>query len=165
MSKDRSFRIYLLAVCFVAMVCAAITSGMVLYGLLKIAAPEITLDTHSYNAHQSLDNFKRSHFNPSNTGPASIFMPGTATARAIAIDRAGLVNNPAPNPDSKPLSDQELEKLRRESYQQVLSNHQRSALQDLIRLSMVLLVSGLLFFTHWRLARKRNGIDFQGQDR
>ena len=158
MSKDRSLRIYLLAVCFVAMVCAAITSGMVLYALLKIAAPEITLDTYSYNAHQSLGNFTRSHFNPANTGPAPIFVPGTGTARAIAIDRAGRVSNPAPDPDSKPLGDQELEKLRKESFQQILSNHQRSALQDLIRLSIVLLVSGALFFTHWRLAGKHSAV-------
>jgi hypothetical protein len=154
MSKDGNLRIYLLAVCFVAMVCAAITSGMVLYGLIKIAAPEITLDTHSHNAHQSLNNFRRSHFNPANSGPASIFYPGTASARAIAVDRTGLVRNPMPDADSKPLGDQQLEKLRQESFQQLLSNHQRSALQDLIRLSMVLLVSGILFFTHWRLARK-----------
>ena len=156
MSKDRSLRIYLLAVCFAAMICAAITSGMVLYGLIKIAAPEMTLDTHSYNAHQSLDNFRRSHFNPANTGPSSIFYPGAGTARAIAVDRIGRVNNPVPDPDSKPLSDQELEKLRRESFEQVLSNHQRSALQNLIRLTMVLLVSGVLFFTHWRLSRQRS---------
>lgn len=153
MSRDGSLRIYLLAVCFVAMVCAAITSGMVLYGLLKIAAPEVTLDTHSYNAHQSLDNFRRSHFNSANTGPTSIFYPGMGTASAIAVDRAGQVNSPAQDPDTKPLSDQDLEKLRQESFDQVLSNHQRSALQDLMRLSLVLLVSGVLFFTHWRLAR------------
>jgi hypothetical protein len=61
-SIDRSFKIYLLAVCFVSVVCVALTTGWGLYSLLKIVAPELTLDTHSYNAHQSLDNFKKSHF-------------------------------------------------------------------------------------------------------
>ena len=52
------------------------------------------------------------------------------------------------------MSDEALEQLRRKSYQQVLTNHRRSALQELVRLSIVLLISGLLFFTHWRMARR-----------
>lgn len=157
MSNDRSLRIYLLAVCFVAIVCGAITLGMALYGLLKIAIPEITLDTHSFNAHQSLDDFRRSHFNPAKTRPAPLFFAGGNTAHAIAFDPAGRVNNPAPDPDFKPVSDQELENLRQESLQRILSDHQRGALQDLIRLSMVMLVSAVMFFTHWRLARRHSG--------
>jgi hypothetical protein len=154
MSNNKSLRIYLLAVCFVAMVCAAITSGMVLYGLFKMAAPEITLDTYTHNAHQTPENFRRSHFNPANAGPAPVFYPGGASTRALAIDRPGLVKNPGADPDTKPIGDEQLDKLRMESYQQVLSNHQRRAMQELIRLALVLLVSGVLFFTHWRLARK-----------
>ena len=53
MSTDKTLRFYLLAVCFVAMVCAAITTGMVLYKVVKIAAPELTLDAWSYSAHST----------------------------------------------------------------------------------------------------------------
>ena len=156
MYADKNLRFYLLAVCFVAMVCAAITTGMVFYGLVKIAAPELTLDSWSYSAHQSLENFRRSQFNPANTPKAASIAPGAGSARAIAVDRAGLVTDPARPSEQQPVSDEELEKMRQESFQQVLSNHRRGALQDLIRLSIVLLVSAVLFYTHWRMARKHS---------
>jgi hypothetical protein len=154
MSKEQSLRIYLLAVCFVAMVCAAITTGMLLYSLLKIAAPEITLDAHAYQAHQSLDNFKRSHFNPANTAPLALAYPGTPQARAITPKRPGWAENSEQASEFEPPSDTELEKMRQVSYAQVLSNHRRSAVQNAIRLSLVLLVSAGLFFSHWRIARR-----------
>ena len=156
MSADKSLRFYLLAVCFVAMVCAAITAGMVFYGLVKIAAPELTLDSWSYGAHQSLENFRRSQFNPEYTPQARFLAEGAGGARAIALDRAGLASDPAQGAGQRALSDEELERVRQASYQQVLSNHRRSALQDLIRLSIVLLVSTVLFYTHWRMARRHS---------
>lgn len=158
MPADKALRFYLLAVCFVAMVCAAITAGMVFYGLVKIAAPELTLDSWSYSAHQSLENFARSQFNPANTPRTALFAPGSGSARAIALDHAGLVTDPAQSQEPQTLSDEELEKLRQASFQQVLSNHRRNALQDLIRLSIVLLVSAVLFYTHWRMAKKQSSV-------
>jgi hypothetical protein len=156
MSADKALRFYLLAVCFVAMVCAAITAGMLFYGVVKIAAPELTLDTWSYSAHQSLENFRRSQFNPENTPRAALLARGPGSAQAIALDPEVGVTDPAQRSRNQPLGDEELEQKRRESFQQVLRNHQRGALQDLIRLSIVLLVSAALFYTHWRMARKHS---------
>ncbi len=155
MSTDRSYRIYLLAVCFVSVVCAAITAGMGIYSLLKITAPEITLDTYSYNAHQSLHNFKTSHFYASNAYPQAYFVPGAmGVARALPGRRAEMISNTQPGPDLKPLTDEEIERLRSASYLSVLSNHKRTAMQEMIRMSIVLLLSCILFFAHWRLMRK-----------
>jgi hypothetical protein len=47
-SIDLSFKVYLLAKCFVSVVYVAITAGIGLHNLLKIVAPEFTLDAYSY---------------------------------------------------------------------------------------------------------------------
>jgi hypothetical protein len=154
-STDRSYRIYLFAVCFVAVVCAAISSGIGIHSFLKIVAPEITLDTYSYDAHQSLDNFKKSHFYATPRFPRALFGPGTmGVARAAPIRRSELLSNNQPEPDLKPLGDEEIERMRVESYQSVIRNHRRTAMQGLIRISIILLVSCMLFFVHWRLVQK-----------
>ncbi len=94
MSIDRSFRIYLLAVCFVSVVCVAIMAGVGLYSVLKVAAPELTLDTHSYNAHQSLDSFKSSHFYASRLHPQALFIPGAmGVTRSMPMRQSDMLIN------------------------------------------------------------------------
>lgn len=149
---DRSFRIYLLAVCFVSVVCIAITAGIGLYSLLKITAPELTLDTHSYNAHQSLDNFRNSHFYANRYHPQALFGPGVA--RPLHMRQAEVLKNDTQPAAQKPLADEEVERLRLNSYQMLIKNHKRSAMQGLIRTALVLFVSCILFLVHWRLIRK-----------
>ncbi len=147
MAADKTLRFYLLAVCFVAMVCATVTTGMAIYALVKITAPELTLNAWSYSAHQSLENFRQSQFNPDNRSQAQVFAPVSGSALALPP--------PATQTTGKPtLSDEQLELKRQQSYQQILASHQRSALQDLVRLGIVLLVSSVLFFTHWRMANR-----------
>ena len=153
MPMDRSFRIYLLAVCFVSVVCVAIMAGVGLYSLLKIAAPELTLDTHSYNAHQSLNNFKSSHFFASRFHPQALFIPG-AMGVARPMRQSDMLHNSAQKNDPTPLPDGEVEQLRLESFQMLIKNHMRSAMQELIRTTIVLFISCILFFVHWRLIRK-----------
>jgi len=149
---DRSFRIYLLAVCFVSVVCVAITAGVGLYSLLKLAAPELTLDTHSYNSHQSLDNFKKSHFYANRFHPQALFVPGVA--KPLPIRQSDSLKNSAQGAEPIPLPNDEIEQLRLESYQMLIKNHKRSAVQELIRTAIVLLVSCILFFAHWRIIRR-----------
>lgn len=152
---DRSFRIYLLAVCFVSVVCAAITAGIGLNSLFKIAAPEFTLDTHSYNAHQSLDNYKKSHFYATGFHPQALFIPGSmGVARPMPMRQSDMLQNSTQEADLTPLPDDEVDQLRLESYQMLIKNHKRSAMQELIRTIIVLLVSCILFVAHWRLIRK-----------
>jgi hypothetical protein len=152
MPRDQSFGVYLLAVCFVTVVCVAITTGMGLYSLLKMTAPELTLDTHSYNAHQSLDSYKQSHFYATRFHPQAFIVPGAmGVARAVPLQRSDLLRNSAPESSPTPLPDEEIEQLRMESYRTLIRNHKRTAMQELIRTAIVLLVSCILFFVHWRL--------------
>jgi len=152
---DRSFRIYLLAVCFVSVVCVAITAGVGLYSLLKIAAPEFTLDTHSYNSHQSLENFKKSHFYATRFHTQALSIPGAmGVARPMPMRQSDMLQNSTQKADPTPLPDEEVEQLRLGSYQMLITNHKRTAMQELIRTAIVLLVSCVLFFAHWRLIRK-----------
>ena len=65
-----------------------------------------------------------------------------------------MISNTQPGPDLKPLTDEEIERLRSASYLSVLSNHKRTVMQEMIRMSIVLLLSCILFFAHWRLMRK-----------
>ncbi|MFT5483015.1 MAG: zinc transporter ZupT [Halieaceae bacterium] len=150
-SKDGSFRVYLLAVCFVSVVCVAITSGLGLYSLLKLAAPELTLDTHSHNAHQSLENFKKSHYYAGHFNSQAFFVPGPmGVAGAMPMRQAELLRNGETRADKPQLPDDEIELLRQKSYETLIGNHQRNALQELFRKGIVLLVAGILLLVHWR---------------
>ena len=110
----------------------------------------------SYSAHQSLEDFRRSQFNPTNTGRPALLARGPGSMQAIPVDPGEHVSDPAHASADTPPSNEELERLRQESFQRVLKNHQRGALQDLIRLFIVLLVSAVLFVTHWRMARRHS---------
>jgi len=156
-SSDQSFRIYLLAVCFVSVVCVALTSGIALYSLLKVVAPELTLDTYSYTAHESLDNFKQSHFYPGRLNSKGIIIPGTGgMARSLAMRQSDRVTNGEMDADPAPLSNEELEEARRESYQRLIGNHRRTAVQELVRTTIIIIVSSILFLVHWRILRKHD---------
>ncbi len=133
--------------------CAAITTGVVLYNVVRIAAPELTLDSHSHNAHQSLDAFRRSAF-------YAYGQPGTTwVTGGESITQRGvrLVDVPDTSREEiQQISDDELEALRVESYEAVLHGHRRSAMQGIIRSCIILIVSLPLFFIHWRLFRRMN---------
>lgn len=151
MPTDRTFRIYLLAVCFVSVVCIAITAGISLYSLLKIAAPELTLDSYSYNAHQSLDDFKKSHFYARRLQPQGMYFRHdmrAAKRQAEALENTALMDEP------ESLTREQTEQLRVDSYQTLIKNHKRSAMQELIRTAITLVISCILFFIHWRQIQK-----------
>ena len=133
------------------LICAAITTGVVLYNLVKIAAPELTLDSHSYNAHQSIEAFRKSPFYASGVaGPALV-----ANGRFMARRAVPMVDVPDEDEaEDTPISDDELEELRVASYESVLRGHRRSAVQSIIRSCIILLVSMSLFFAHWRLFKR-----------
>lgn len=151
--KNTSYKIYALAVCFVTLMCSAIVTGVILYNLVKIAAPELTLDAHSYNAHQSIDAFRNSQFYGFGRP-----VPALLT-RGAFVGRQGLpvVGGPETGTDESPaISDDELEILRVKSYEAVLRGQRRGAVQSMIRSSIFLLVSLSLFFMHWRLVKRTN---------
>ena len=50
MKRLASIRFYALAVCFVSVICIAITTGFALYNLMTLAAPQLTIDPLSNTA-------------------------------------------------------------------------------------------------------------------
>ncbi len=135
--------------------CAAITTGIVLYNIVRIAAPALTLDSHSHNAHQSIDAYRRSAFYAYGQPDPRLVMGGQFISRR----GARLVDVPETSSDeAQQISDDELEDLRVESYDAVLRGHRRSAIQGIIRSGIILIVSLPLFFVHWRLFRRMNQV-------
>jgi hypothetical protein len=56
--------------------------------------------------------------------------------------------------DKKLPPEAEVTKLREESYREELRTEQRSALQSLVQILIVLIIDVVLFFVHWRLAKR-----------
>lgn len=56
--------------------------------------------------------------------------------------------------DKKRPPEGEITKLREESYQTELRKEQRSAMQSLVQILIVLVIDVVLFFVHWRLAKR-----------
>jgi hypothetical protein len=57
--KKSLLEIYALAVCFLAMNCFAVALGIGAYDLLEMSNPNLTLNSHSYQQHQTNEAFKR----------------------------------------------------------------------------------------------------------
>ena len=155
--KNGSYKIYALAICFVTLMCSAITMGVILYNFVKIAAPEVTLDSHTYDAHQSIEAFRRSSYAFRGSPIYALGRQAPAFIVGGAFDgssRIPVVDAPDRTTESPAISDDELEKLRVQSYESVLRGHKHSAVQSTIRLTIILLVSLSLFFIHWRLIKK-----------
>jgi hypothetical protein len=57
--KKSMLEIYSLAICFVTIVCAAVTLGIDLYDLIEISHPEFTLPLHPYERHQTNEAFSQ----------------------------------------------------------------------------------------------------------
>ena len=60
--KRSLVEIYALAVCFVTVTCFAVAAGIAIYDLVQIAYPEITLNSHEYERHQSNTAYRTSYY-------------------------------------------------------------------------------------------------------
>ncbi len=128
--------------------------GVVLYNLVTLSAPELTLDSHSHSAHQSIDAFRRSQFYAYGRPVPALMAGGPFIRRGVPM-----VDVPDASSDkSSTISNDELDALRVKSYESVLRGHRRSAVQTIIRSSIILLISLTLFFMHWRLVKRRNKV-------
>ncbi|MBT6042373.1 MAG: hypothetical protein HOH14_02640, partial [Gammaproteobacteria bacterium] len=63
MKRIPSIRIYALAVCFVSLLCAAITSGFALYNLISLVAPSATIEPSRVQFYSSNEAFLNSPMN------------------------------------------------------------------------------------------------------
>lgn len=117
-------RIYALAVCFASMMCIAISSGIALYDLIQITAPQITVDRYAF------------------------------TMRAEVIQSAGgfLINQQTKS--AEPLSEQQIAAEQERQFNMAVKRERSGAMSSLLQIFTVLVVSFPLYWVHWRLAKR-----------
>ena len=130
--KKTILGIYALAVCFVTVACFVVALGLFVYGVIGVINPEFTLDSWSYTRHQTNDAF----WGPSDLPP--IIMPGEKEKERVRPSEA------------------ELTKQRLESYVRVVANERRGSTQRVVKTTIVILIDILVFFLHWRIARRED---------
>lgn len=123
--KKSVLEIYALAVCFVALTCFAISLGIGIKQALRLVQPELTLSAEAYLRHQSNEAFD-----------------------ADSIYRWD------PDKGERRTPQAQLTIERQQSYQRVLAAEQRGGLTNLVNVLIILLVDVLVFWPHWRLARR-----------
>ena len=122
--KKNLLALYALGLCFVLAASLAIVFSMLLYDLLELNFPELTLPARIHERHQSDE----------------LFLLSLGSEEGVL--------------KKKQFSKARLSKLRKESYRAALLSEQRAAKQSLMRGAITIFVSSLLFWIHWRLARR-----------
>ena len=130
--KKTLLEIYALLICFGAVVCFSIWTGIGAYSLVGTFNPELTVNSWVYERHQTNDRFWKG-----NRDLANPFLAKEKTAT---------------KPPERP-SEESLTKKRIESYQQELHIEARNNKQTLLQTAIVIIICMLLFFAHWRLAK------------
>ena len=157
--KNGVFKFYLLIVCFVALMCAAITLGKGLYNVVSLVAPKLTLNTYIYNKHKSIETFRQSMTVPNTHNPRALYAvgsPGMPMPRIMPFEgiHSGVPVDNDKTVDQTTMSDDEVNELRLKSLNSTLSNHRREALQNVIQLGIIFFIALSLFVVHWRIANK-----------
>ena len=126
--KKSVLEIYALAVCFVGVIAIVISLSISIYSLVEVIYPDFAVNQWEFQKHLSNDKFWEDYRN---------------------IKYNSTLNEEPVRP-----SEEELTRLRNESYSLVLINAKRDSTQILIR-SIIFLTISLLFFTlHWKLFKK-----------
>ena len=126
MAKRTFLELYALAVCFINVLIGSIAVGVIIYSIVSIASPELTLPGWEYSKYQSNDEFLASR--PDSENFSDKF---------------------------KNMSEQEITRARKASYRIALKTEQRDGSQSIIRFSIILLIQIILFVIHWKLAKRK----------
>ncbi len=160
--KKTLLETYALAVCFASMVCISISSGIVLYDLVEINYPEVTIE--SYMLEMPLPP----------PYPMAMRSHGSVTASAVNVDALPQEALAPPavigqNAEQEPiqwgkslfsdqsverLSEQEIAEQKQKRVEHALKNEADDARRSLIRMLIILFVSSFVFLIHWRLAKR-----------
>ena len=124
--KKTSLEAYALFVCLISLLVLAVSAATVAYDIVQIANPALTLNSFEHRKHQSNDAFWES--------TERYGMEGTKEAR-------------------KRPPEEDLAKKRTESYSLALAEEQREAKQSLIASIVAIIISSVILFLHWKLAR------------
>ena len=124
--KKTLLEIYALAVCFITVTCFVIVLGMAIWNVVEISAPEFTLETQTYEQHQTDEAFLEN-----------------------------LINQYRPEEIQKTYQAPEGEALttaRQASYVSVLRSERRGAMQSFLRNLIILVIDLVVFIVHWKVA-------------
>ena len=127
--KKTILEIYALSVCFVAIVCLVIATGVAAYCVVQIAAPEFTMSGPTYNQYQSNDAYWAS------------CAPGI---RYCASGDKKMERPPEP----------ELTKQRETGFVNAVTSERRDGAQGLVKSVIFILVAAVVFVAHWYLGRR-----------
>ncbi len=140
-------KIYALAVCFTSLLCCAITASFFLFNMVKLIAPEATIDPNMMHYYASREAYRNSPYFPARARPA-----------AFALGPGGVIMPPAParnDPTNTPeLTEEEIDKLRLQQLDSVITRHTFQARRGVILQIIIMLISMGLFTVHWKLAKK-----------
>jgi len=123
--------IYALLVCFVTLLCFAITSGVMLYNLVGVINPEFSMSSHEYKRFSSNDKFWE------NVKPS-----------CNEYSQAGCGDT------GKRPSEPDLTKNREEAKALAIELESRSSLQSVIKSLIVVIINLLIFIPHWIIGRR-----------
>jgi hypothetical protein len=116
--------IYALAVCFAAVVCLVISTGIAGYAVFEIAAPELTMRSYTYEKYQTNESY-------------------------FEIKRSRCSEDKAPRP-----AEDTLTKQRVEAFAIELKGEKREGFQTLIKCLMFIAVSGIALVLHSKIAKR-----------
>lgn len=135
-------KFYALAVCFATLLCGAITFGFLVFNVVKIASPELTMHPGSLGMYQSVESYRSSQAASS-----------SAVAMAQAMAAGGVPSSISQSPVSE-LSDEEIEQILLKQESTMLESHRFRAKQSMLLQAIILSICAALYFVHWRLALK-----------
>jgi len=133
-------KIYALAVCFVSVICIAITNGFAIYDLFSLTSPRLTIDPWQVQYLRSNDSFVNA-LEAYPFGPRPALPPATEEARNRYEE----------------MSASEITALREQRLQELYADHIARAAQGLLREVIVIFVSAVLFGSHWALSKRIDG--------
>lgn len=136
--NKRLLEVYALSVCFVSMICLSIFSGILLYSIIELSFPSLT-------------NFTRVYYSPPvyseiEMSTAAAFPGQVPPEFSTSVD---VGNNPDINKPSqdeqKRFEELEIKRVKAES------------IMSIIRSIIVIFITSIIFFFHWRIAKKARG--------
>jgi len=117
--------IYALSVCFAAVVCLVISTGIAGYSVFETIAPELTMSSYKYDRYQTNEAYWKS------------------ITSCSKDEKAGVKPN-----------EEELTKRRQKAFVVAVKAEKREGAQLLIRCLMFILASGITLLIHWKIAQK-----------
>ena len=145
-------KIYALAVCFASLLCGAITFGLLTFNIVKIVNPNFTISPSTLSMYESNEAYRKFMISP---------MAAVDMARSFNMNPDGTLVMPSNMEKTveKELSDEQITELRLKQRASILADHLFRAKQSLLIQMIILSICSILYFFHWKLARRFGAYD------